>query len=173
MTATTRPSSWPPTKACGRSRCQPDVRVGPDRADAAGQLLRDQRRHQEPVHGPAVRRQHHPAVDAVSGLVGAAGVLPGAELHRDEQQPGDHGSNKDNVDQFLGRVDQNLGNKIRLSVRYNWHDSLNTNIGAIPVTGVTQPRVNKNTLVSYTHTLKPQLCSTIFGSATTGSTSTR
>ena len=67
------------------------------------------------------------------------------------------GSNRDNVDQFLGRVDQNVGNKIRLSVRYNWHDSVNTNIGAIPITGITQPRVNKNTLVSYTHTLKPNL----------------
>jgi hypothetical protein len=66
-------------------------------------------------------------------------------------------SNKDNIDQFLGRVDQNIGNKIRLYVRYNWHDSLNTSIGAIPATGVTQPRVNKNTLVTYTHTLKPNL----------------
>src|SRR3954468_8699992 len=66
-------------------------------------------------------------------------------------------SNEDNIDQFLGRVDQNLGNKVRLYVRYNWHDSLNTAIGAIPATGVTQPRVNKNTLVTYTHTLKPNL----------------
>src|SRR3954470_18970839 len=66
-------------------------------------------------------------------------------------------SNKDNIDQFLGRVDQNVGNKIRLYVRYNWHDSLNTSIGAIPVTGVTQPRVNKNSLFTYTHTLKPTL----------------
>ena len=66
-------------------------------------------------------------------------------------------SNKDNIDQFLGRVDQNVGNKIRLYVRYNWHDSLNTSIGAIPATGVTQPRVNKNTLFTYTHTLKPTL----------------
>src|SRR6478735_5160618 len=66
-------------------------------------------------------------------------------------------SNEDNIDQFLGRVDQNLGNKVRLYVRYNWHDSLNTAIGAIPATGVTQPRVNKNTLFTYTHTLKPNL----------------
>jgi hypothetical protein len=66
-------------------------------------------------------------------------------------------SNKDNIDQFLGRVDQNIGNRIRLYVRYNWHDSLNTSIGAIPATGVTQPRVNKNTLFTYTHTLKPNL----------------
>ena len=46
-------------------------------------------------------------------------------------------ANTDNIDQFLGRVDQNLGNKIRLNVRYNWHDSFNTQlIGAIPATGV-------------------------------------
>ena len=32
--------------------------------------------------------------------------------------------NTDNVDQLLVRVDQNLGNKVRLSVRYNWHDSV-------------------------------------------------
>src|SRR5436190_6883439 len=66
-------------------------------------------------------------------------------------------SNKDNIDQFLGRVDQNVGNKIRFYARYNWHDSLNDSIGAIPATGVTQPRVNKNTLFTYTHTLKPNL----------------
>jgi len=66
-------------------------------------------------------------------------------------------SNEDNIDQFLGRVDQNVGNKIRLYGRYNWHDSRNTSIGATPALGVTQPRVNKNTLVTYSHTLKPTL----------------
>jgi hypothetical protein len=68
-------------------------------------------------------------------------------------------ANTDNVDQVLTRVDQNLGNKVRLSVRYNWHDSFNSNVfnAAIPVTAVTQPRVNKNWLFSYTHTLRPNL----------------
>ncbi len=64
---------------------------------------------------------------------------------------------RDENDQLLMRVDQNVGNKARLSVRYNWYDTYNSNIGAIPVQGITQPRVNKNTLVSYTHTLKPSL----------------
>jgi hypothetical protein len=68
-----------------------------------------------------------------------------------------NGSNTDNIDQFLGRVDQNLGNKVRLYARYNWHDSYNSNIGVIPITGITQPRVNKNSLFTYTHTLKPNL----------------
>jgi hypothetical protein len=67
--------------------------------------------------------------------------------------------NTDNVDQFLGRVDQNMGNKIRLNLRYNWHDSFGSNVfnAAIPVTAVTQPRVNNNWLGGYTHTLKPNL----------------
>jgi hypothetical protein len=68
-------------------------------------------------------------------------------------------ANTDDVDQFLGRADQNVGNKIRLYVRYNWHDSFNSNVfnAALPVQEVTQPRVNKNTLFAYTHTLKPNL----------------
>jgi hypothetical protein len=67
--------------------------------------------------------------------------------------------NTDDVDQVLARVDQNIGNKIRLNVRYNWHDSFNSNVfnAAIPITAVTQPRVNKNWLFSYTHTLRPNL----------------
>jgi hypothetical protein len=65
----------------------------------------------------------------------------------------------DDVDQVLARVDQNLGNRIRLNVRYNWHDSFASNVfnAPIPITAVTQPRVNKNWLASYTHTLKPTL----------------
>jgi hypothetical protein len=68
-------------------------------------------------------------------------------------------ANTDNVDQALVRVDQNVSNKIRLNVRYNWHDSFGTNVfnSALPTGGIDQPRVNKNWLVSYTHTLKPNL----------------
>jgi hypothetical protein len=67
--------------------------------------------------------------------------------------------NVENVDQFLTRVDQNVGNKVRLSVRYNWHDSVVTNAfnAALPTQRVNQPRVNHNTLVSYTHTLSSTL----------------
>ena len=67
--------------------------------------------------------------------------------------------NTDNVDQFLTRVDQNIGNKIRLNLRYNWHDSFGSNVfnAAIPATRATQPRVNNNWLGGYTHTLKPNL----------------
>lgn len=67
--------------------------------------------------------------------------------------------NTENVDQLIARVDQNIGNKARLNVRYNWHDSFNSNVfnAAIPITAVTQPRVNDNWLFSYTHTLRPNL----------------
>jgi hypothetical protein len=67
------------------------------------------------------------------------------------------GSSRDDVDQILTRFDQNVGNKVRLAVRYNWHDSYTSDLGAITVAGTDQPRVNKNTLVSYTHTLTPTL----------------
>jgi hypothetical protein len=66
---------------------------------------------------------------------------------------------KENVDQFLTRIDQNIGNTVRLSVRYNWHDSLNLNAFnvTLPAQQLSQPRVNHNTLVSYTHTLTSTL----------------
>ncbi len=67
------------------------------------------------------------------------------------------GANTDEIDQILARVDQNLGNKARLNVRYNLHDSYNSNLNALPTTGVIQPRVNKNWLFGYTHTLKANL----------------
>ena len=67
----------------------------------------------------------------------------------------------ENVDQVIARVDQNLGNKVRLTVRYNWHDSVSANSSPLtaflPTQAIDQPRVNKNTVVSYTHTLTPAL----------------
>ena len=99
-----------------------------------------------------------PPAHAVADCAGASGVLPRAEPAGDRQQlPGPQRASTDNVDQVLTRVDQNLGNKVRLSVRYNWHDSYPSAARAITVQGITQPRVNKNTLVSYTHTLTPNL----------------
>jgi hypothetical protein len=83
-----------------------------------------------------------------------AANLPGVTNNYQGPSP-----NTDNVDQFLTRVDQNIGNKIRLNLRYNWHDSFGRNVfnAAIPATAVTQPRVNNNWLGGYTHTLKPNL----------------
>jgi hypothetical protein len=79
----------------------------------------------------------------------------------------------DNVDQFLGRVDQNLGNKVRLSLRYNWHDSYTREPGTRRSrSALTQPRTNR-TGSSATPTPSGRTSSTISGSATTTSTSTR
>ncbi len=80
-----------------------------------------------------------------------AGTTPGVNNLQSES------TTRDENDQVLTRVDQNVGNKARLTVRYNWYDTYNSSIGAIPVQGITQPRVNKNTLFSYTHTLRPNL----------------
>src|SRR5205823_2248990 len=66
----------------------------------------------------------------------------------------------DNVDQFLGRVDQNLGNKVRLSLRYNWHDSYSVNPppqASLPIAAIIQPRRNQNWLLGYTHTISSTL----------------
>jgi Carboxypeptidase regulatory-like domain/TonB dependent receptor-like, beta-barrel len=64
---------------------------------------------------------------------------------------------QDDADQLLLRGDQNLGNKVRVYARYNWFDTYTSNLEAVPVSGITQPRTNHNTLVAYTHTLKPNL----------------
>ncbi len=64
-----------------------------------------------------------------------------------------------NDDQVLVRLDHNLGNKARLSLRYNWEDSYVANAlnALLPVSAVTQPRNNKNWLFGYTHPLSPNL----------------
>ena len=59
--------------------------------------------------------------------------------------------------QLLLRVDQNLGNKIRLYGRYNWQDEFSSSASAIPTSGTVVPRVNHNWLVAYTHTLTTNL----------------
>jgi hypothetical protein len=69
--------------------------------------------------------------------------------------------NTDDVDQVLARVDHNVNNNVRLAVRYNWFDAFVGNIAippaALPTQVVTQPRINKNWLGSYTHTVTPNL----------------
>ena len=61
------------------------------------------------------------------------------------------------TNQILGRFDQNIGNKVRLYVRYNWRDEKSTGLGAIPVNSTDNPQTDNNTLVAYTHTLTSNL----------------
>jgi len=67
------------------------------------------------------------------------------------------GRNIDETDQFLTRIDQNIGNKVRLYVRYNWQEQFDESVSAIPAAGSGGPNTNHNTLVAYTHTLSPRL----------------
>jgi hypothetical protein len=64
---------------------------------------------------------------------------------------------QDDADQVLVRGDQNLGNKVRMYARYNWYKTYNSPVEVVQTTSVTQPKVNKNTLFAYDHTLKPNL----------------
>ena len=112
------------------------VQLGPDGADAPGELLRDQHADPESVH--AARRSPGNIIPPSMLSKVALELLqyyrrrtPGTAVSNLQNRR----SNKDNIDQFSAACDQNVGNKIRLYVRYNWHDSLNTNIGAIPATG--------------------------------------
>ncbi|HEY8536316.1 MAG TPA: TonB-dependent receptor, partial [Vicinamibacterales bacterium] len=66
-------------------------------------------------------------------------------------------TDRDDADQVLVRVDQNVGSRIRLYGRYNWHDSYFYDGAALDNQSVIQPRVNKNYLFSYAHTLSPSL----------------
>jgi hypothetical protein len=67
------------------------------------------------------------------------------------------GRDVDDTNQILARIDQNIGNKVRLYVRYNWQDQSSTSINPIAAAGSGGPNINRNTLVAYTHTLSPQL----------------
>ena len=64
---------------------------------------------------------------------------------------------ENDIDQLLLRVDQNISNAARLYVRYNWVDAFDGFGNVVPTTGLFQPRVNKNTLVSWQQTLSPTL----------------
>ncbi len=64
---------------------------------------------------------------------------------------------REDADQVLVRADQNIGTNVRLFGRYNWQDGETVTGAALEVQPVTQPRVNKNWLMSYTHSLTPSL----------------
>src|SRR5262249_14216094 len=62
-----------------------------------------------------------------------------------------------NADQVLLRGDQNLSNAVRMYFRFNWYKTYDSAVEAVPTTSVTQPRINKNYLFAYDHTLSPSL----------------
>ncbi len=160
MTGATRLSSWGRTKGCAAKRHQP-VRFGSDGGHAARRLLGSLSTNpiRNPFTGQPFPGNIIPARCSHRRRSTCCSTYPEANRAGTANNLQAPSANSDNVDQVLAKVDQNLGNKIRLNVRYNWHDSFTGNVfnAAIPVTAVTQPRVNKNWLFSYTHTLRPNL----------------
>jgi hypothetical protein len=59
--------------------------------------------------------------------------------------------------QTLNRLDQNIGQKIRLNVRAHWQEWSTFGGNAIPANSVTVPTEVRNYTVGYTHTLTPTL----------------
>ena len=88
----------------------------------------------------------------------AAAVLPGVQSARPGQQflrrRTQHGSA---TTRPLDRIDQNIGDKIRLYVRAHWQNWDAFGGNSIPVNGSTTPTDVTNYTVGYTHTLTPNL----------------
>ena len=61
------------------------------------------------------------------------------------------------TNQTLDRIDQNIGDKIRIYVRAHYQDQPAFGGSAIPVDGSTTPTTTTNYTVGYTHTLTPNL----------------
>jgi hypothetical protein len=59
--------------------------------------------------------------------------------------------------QTLDRIDQNIGDKIRLYVRAHWQEWNAFGGSAIPINGTTTPTTITNYTLGYTHTLTPNL----------------
>ena len=140
---------------------QPDC-VGPDRADAARRLQRDQHADRQPHHQAALPGQPDPAGAAVAaGARSCSSTIPCPTCRARRTAPATtirrRRSTESNIDQLLFRVDQNISNAARVYVRYNWVDAFDGFGNVVPTTGLFQPRVNKNTLVSWQQTLSPTL----------------
>src|SRR5262249_25607047 len=66
-------------------------------------------------------------------------------------------ANNNNTDQTVDRIDQNLGDKIRLSFRYQrqWENLLAGSV--VPTSSATSPVDSNNFSIGYTHTISPRL----------------
>ena len=113
-----------------------------------------------PVHAAAVPRQHHPAVAVVANRAEDAASSTrrptGRGLPHNLQRPSaDDGQRRPAPDPRRSEPRQQgpaLG-----PLQLARQRTTATSNAALPTQGVTQPRVNHNTLVSYTHTLRPTL----------------
>ena len=99
-----------------------------------------------------------PAGDDLAGLAESAPVLPDAECHRARPTTYHHArrARTTSISSSAASIRTSATRSGCMSATTGTTASTHS-IGAIPVTGVTQPRVNKNTLFTYTHTLKSNL----------------
>ena len=65
--------------------------------------------------------------------------------------------NNVNTDQTVDRVDQNIGDKIRIFFRYAYQNTSYLTGAANPFSGTTSPTLNKNFTIGYTHSIRPNL----------------
>jgi Carboxypeptidase regulatory-like domain/TonB dependent receptor len=66
-------------------------------------------------------------------------------------------ANNNNTDQTIDRIDQNIGQNVRLFFRYQRQTESILAGASIPVNGNTSPVLTNNYTVGYTHTLSPHL----------------
>jgi hypothetical protein len=64
---------------------------------------------------------------------------------------------KNTTDSTIDRIDQNIGDKVRLFFRYQRQDLNIANGAAIPYNAATVPAITDNSSVGYTHTLRSNL----------------
>jgi len=61
------------------------------------------------------------------------------------------------INQTLDRVDENIGQNIRLFVRYDWQNMTIANGNVVPTSGSYGPTNNRNITIGYTHFITPNL----------------
>jgi len=61
------------------------------------------------------------------------------------------------TNQTLDRLDQNIGDKVRLFVRYDWQNMTVFGGSLSPTGGTYGPMNNRNIAIGYTHVITPRL----------------
>ena len=98
-----------------------------------------------------------PTIAHLADCAQAAAVLPGDQPAGPGQQLLRAGADHGPYDQTLDRIDQNIGDKIRLYVRAHYQNWPAFGGSAIPVNGEHDAHHHDNYTVGYTHTLTANL----------------
>ena len=138
------------------------VRLGADGADAAGKFLRNHRRRSEiPFTGQPFPGNIIPAVDAVARSLKLLAVLSGAEPAPGtaQQLPGARARTPTtSTSCWLASTRTSATRSgCTCATTGTTASTATSSTARFPITGSHAARVNKNTLFSYTHTLRPNL----------------